>query len=102
MVGPQVSSHVDMLSSGKLTLFTIEATFGLLETTQSIHSIGQINTTLHFFCLIVGYRGTQEKPDQWENEVTQDPQDLQESKVYLVQLAKKGQRSKIQSFTLWL
>lgn len=60
---------------------------------HSLLYIGHINTITYHFSLIAGFRGTLEKPDQWENEVTQDQQDHPESKVYLVQLEKKGQRS---------
>lgn len=42
---------------------------------------------------LTGFRGTLEKPDQWEKEVTQELQDHLESMDYLVQLEKKGQRS---------
>lgn len=51
-----------------------------------------IETLNHSFSLAC-FRGTLEKLDQWEKEVTQDLQDHLESKVYQVQLAKKGQRS---------
>lgn len=53
---------------------------------------GHINTRTNSFSLTVGFRETLEKLDQWEKEVTLDPQGHLESKDYLVQLAKKGQR----------
>lgn len=63
------------------------------QTTQLFCYIGHINFITLSFSLIVGFRGKLEKLDQWEKGVTQGPQDHLESKVYLVQLAKKGQRS---------